>query len=84
MIDRADGVLADIGPFRGAGMDAGTAFEIGYAIAQQKPVVCYSDDLRPYLDRVRALEPATRQDGKGPLARWPGTSASRISGSSRT
>jgi nucleoside 2-deoxyribosyltransferase len=65
MIDRADGVLADIGPFRGAAMDPGTAFEIGYAVAQQKPVVCYSDDLRPYLDRVRALEPATRQDGEG-------------------
>ncbi len=67
MIERADGVLADIGPFRGAGMDSGTAFEIGYAIARKKPVVCYSDDLRPYLDRVRALDPAAGQDPEG---RW--------------
>lgn len=67
MIDRADAVLADISPFRGAGMDPGTAFEIGYATAQKKPVVCYSQDPRTYIDRVRGQDPGARQDEAG---RW--------------
>ncbi len=59
LIDRSDAVIADISPFRGAGMDPGTAWEIGYAIARGLPVFAYSHDLRAYAERVG---PA----GKGP------------------
>lgn len=52
LIDPSDAVIADISPFRGAGMDPGTAWEIGYAIARNLPVFAYSHDLRPYAERV--------------------------------
>jgi len=52
LIDRSRAVIADISPFRGAGMDPGTAWEIGYAIARGRPVFTYSHDLRPYIERV--------------------------------
>lgn len=50
---RADGVIANITPFRGPHMDPGTAFEIGFFVAQDKPVVCYSSNLSALADRVR-------------------------------
>lgn len=52
LIDQSDAVVADISPFRGAGMDPGTAWEIGYAIARGLPVFAWSHDLRPYAERV--------------------------------
>lgn len=52
LIDRSVAVIADIGPFRGVGMDPGTAWEIGYAVARGLPVFAYSRDLRPYAERV--------------------------------
>lgn len=52
LIDQSDAVIADISPFRGAGMDPGTAWEIGYAVARGLLVFAYSHDLRPYADRV--------------------------------
>lgn len=52
LIDRSQAVVADISPFRGAGMDPGTAWEIGYAVARGLPVFAYSHDLRAYSDRV--------------------------------
>ena len=52
LIDRSDAVVADISPFRGAGMDPGTAWEIGYAIARGLPVFAYSHDRRAYAERV--------------------------------
>jgi nucleoside 2-deoxyribosyltransferase len=52
-IGRCSAVIANITPFRGPGMDAGTAFEIGYAHAEGKMIVGWSSDDRDYLDRVR-------------------------------
>ena len=52
LIERSAAVVADIRPFRGAGMDPGTAWEIGYAIARGLPVFAYSRDLRAYAERV--------------------------------
>ncbi|WP_291208914.1 nucleoside 2-deoxyribosyltransferase [Hyphomonas sp.] len=52
MLQKADAVLANIEPFRGPGMDAGTAFEIGVAFAIGKPVFAYSSDFRSYAQRV--------------------------------
>ncbi len=40
-LDQCDGVIANVTPFRGACVDDGTAWEIGYAFALGKPVVSY-------------------------------------------
>ena len=42
-IEMSDIVIANISPFRGVGMDAGTAFEIGYARARNIPVFAYTE-----------------------------------------
>jgi nucleoside 2-deoxyribosyltransferase len=52
LIDSCHGVLANITPFRGASLDAGTAWEIGYACGRGKPVVAYTDDPALYPDKV--------------------------------
>ncbi len=52
LIQDADLVVANISPFRGPGMDPGTAFEIGFALALQKPVIGYASKLGNYKDRV--------------------------------
>jgi nucleoside 2-deoxyribosyltransferase len=52
MMDVADAGIANCTPWRGSGMDAGTAFEIGYLHAQGKPVVGYTNDPRDLADRV--------------------------------
>ncbi len=51
-IDSSDGVVANISPFRGPHMDPGTAFEIGYAIAQGKPVFGWSLNCRELKSRI--------------------------------
>lgn len=63
LIDRSAAVIADISPFRGAGMDQGTAWEIGYAIARDLPVFAWSLDLRPYAERVGP----EREGQRGPV-----------------
>ena len=55
MIEQCDVVLADLTPFRGASLDAGTSYEIGYAHALNKPVIGYITDntvSMEYKDRV--------------------------------
>lgn len=52
LIRKADFVLANISPFRGPSVDCGTAFEIGYAIALGKPVICYSSNACEYKNRI--------------------------------
>lgn len=54
MMDEADGVVADITPFRGPNMDPGTAFEIGYFAAREKPIFCWTKDHTSILQRMRA------------------------------
>ncbi|WP_253706226.1 nucleoside 2-deoxyribosyltransferase [Bradyrhizobium sp. WD16] len=60
MIRRAVAVIADISPFRGPNMDPGTAYEIGFALALEKPVFAYSTDRRSLLTRT---VPAAGADG---------------------
>lgn len=52
MIFECDVVIANITPFRGVSLDAGTAFEIGMAKALGKKIVGYTHDARPYKERV--------------------------------
>jgi len=53
LMDLCDAMIADMAPFRGAGMDAGTCFEMGYVAARGKPVVGWTDDPRTLPDRVK-------------------------------
>ena len=53
-IREADAVLADMQAFRGPGMDGGTAFEMGFALALGKPVVGYGAH-QTYVERCRAV-----------------------------
>lgn len=56
-----DGLIANLSPFRGASMDAGTAFEIGFMRALGRPVLGYTNAGDDYRDRaiaVRLLGPA--------------------------
>ncbi|MGE6743698.1 nucleoside 2-deoxyribosyltransferase [Allorhizobium pseudoryzae] len=43
MMNRADGVIANLTPFRGIAADVGTAFELGYMCAQGKLVAAYTN-----------------------------------------
>lgn len=55
MLGSASAVIANLRPFRGTEVDSGTAFEVGYACALQKPVVGFIEDIEPIEDRVRRL-----------------------------
>jgi nucleoside 2-deoxyribosyltransferase len=52
LIRDSDGVVTNLTPFRGPSLDAGTAFELGFARALGKPVFGYTNDHRTYLERV--------------------------------
>lgn len=58
MIDRADVVVADLNPFRGAEPDSGTVWEIGYAAGQGKRVVGHIASDEPMAMRVARMEAA--------------------------
>lgn len=53
LIKSADAVIADMQPFRGPGMDGGTAFEMGFARALGKTVIGYGSS-DTYLERCRS------------------------------
>ncbi|PND33126.1 nucleoside 2-deoxyribosyltransferase [Achromobacter pulmonis] len=52
LIRRADLVMANLNPFRGAEPDSGTAFEVGYAIALGKPVWGYTGQAGSLIEQV--------------------------------
>ncbi len=52
LMNQSDMIIANMTPFRGPSMDVGTAFEMGYMSAQNKPVWGYSLDGRAYSDRI--------------------------------
>lgn len=60
LLDRTDGIIANITPFRGPHCDVGTAWEIGYAISKAKPVFAYTSDARPLIERI----PNVTRDGR--------------------
>ena len=51
-MDRSDVILANMTPFRGPGMDAGTAYEVGYMRARGKPAFAYCNIPGDYAGRV--------------------------------
>ncbi len=66
LIRAADGVVANLAPFRGHEPDSGTVFEVGFAIALGKPVVGYGVPSGTYAERVAAALPCT-PDADGTL-----------------
>lgn len=52
LIEASCCVVANASPFRGASMDVGTAFEVGYARALRKEVFLYSNTSLTYAERV--------------------------------
>eukprot|EP00668_Euglena_longa_P041317 GGOE01054378.1.p1 GENE.GGOE01054378.1~~GGOE01054378.1.p1 ORF type:complete len:171 (+),score=16.25 GGOE01054378.1:108-620(+) len=69
LIDSCDYVVANLVPFRGCGVDDGTAFEIGYGFSHGK--VCYGYLVQPELDlktRTAALmAQLSMEDGEFPV-----------------
>lgn len=55
----ADGVVADLSPFRGPHADDGTAFELGFAHALGLPIWAYTTDSRPLIDRIPGARAAS-------------------------
>src|SRR5258706_222099 len=52
LLSGADGVIANITPFRGPHCDVGTAWEIGHAVARALPVVAFSATDAPLAARA--------------------------------
>jgi nucleoside 2-deoxyribosyltransferase len=64
MMDAADAIVANLTPFRGAGADPGTAYELGYMAGRGKLCLGYSNDPAAYVDRVRRFVTVTPNDGR--------------------
>lgn len=62
LMQQADAIIANISPFRGSGLDPGTAFEIGFFAACGKPVYLYSNNEQPLKTRVTSC-PLAQGDG---------------------
>lgn len=54
MMQRADLVIANLTPFRGASADAGTLVELGWFLGRGKPIFAYSNSATPFAARSRA------------------------------
>lgn len=52
LIEQADCVMANLNPFRGLEPDSGTVFEVGYAVARNKAVWVYTDQMRPLVEQA--------------------------------
>ncbi|MFL1406504.1 nucleoside 2-deoxyribosyltransferase [Marinobacter sp. M1N3S26] len=52
LMDRCDGALVNLTPFRGPSADAGTVFESGYLAARGTPMIGYTLSAEDYQQRV--------------------------------
>jgi nucleoside 2-deoxyribosyltransferase len=50
-----DAMIVNLTPFRGPSADVGSAYEMGFMRALGRPIFAYSNDDRPFLDRVTAF-----------------------------
>ena len=55
MMDRCGIIIANLTPFRGAGADPGTVYELGYMAGRGRFCLGYCNEPALYLDRVRRL-----------------------------
>ncbi len=63
MMDAADAIIANLTPFRGAGADPGTVYELGYMAGRGKLCLAYSNHPAVYLDRVRQHSEVVPRNG---------------------
>lgn len=52
MMNRSDGIIANLTPFRGISADVGTCFELGYMCAQGKLVAAYTNVVESHFERT--------------------------------
>lgn len=71
MMDRADGVIANLTPFRGIAADVGTAFELGYMCAQGKLVAAYTNMTANHFARTRDFYAGDVREGSDGRKRGP-------------
>ena len=64
MMDEADAIIANLTPFRGAGADPGTVYELGYMVGRRKFCLAYSNDGTTYADRVGRSTHVNSEDGR--------------------
>jgi nucleoside 2-deoxyribosyltransferase len=50
-----DAMIVNLTPFRGPSADVGSAYEMGFMRALGRPICAYTNDDRPFHDRVRAF-----------------------------
>ncbi len=55
LLRRADGIVANLMPFRGTEPDSGTVFEVGAAVMLGLPVVAYGVARESYADAARRI-----------------------------
>jgi nucleoside 2-deoxyribosyltransferase len=64
LMGAASAVIANLTPFRGAGADPGTVYELGYMAGRGKLCLAYCNDPAIYADRVRRFTTVTASDGR--------------------
>ena len=64
LMHEASAVIANLTPFRGAGADPGTVYELGYMAGRGKLCLAYCNDPAIYADRVRRFTTVTPTDGR--------------------
>jgi nucleoside 2-deoxyribosyltransferase len=50
-----DAMIVNLTPFRGPSADVGSAYEMGFMRALGRPIFAYTNDARPFRDRVAAF-----------------------------
>jgi nucleoside 2-deoxyribosyltransferase len=56
LIMECDAVIANLTPFRGPGMDTGTAYEVGFMRGKGRPAFGYSNHHLSFFERVRKFD----------------------------
>jgi nucleoside 2-deoxyribosyltransferase len=65
LLTKADAVIANITPFRGPHCDVGTAWEMAFAFAHDKPVFAFSSDHRLLMERITGTARSNGRDAEG-------------------
>ncbi len=74
LVARCDAIVANMSPFRGPSMDAGTCYEMGLAKGLGKLVVGWTEDRRLWREKVALVSPLVAEgegfrDAEGMLCR---------------
>lgn len=71
MMNAADGIIANLTPFRGIAADIGTAFELGYMCAQGKLVAAYTNVADSHFARTAGFYDGNVREGEDGRRRGP-------------